>query len=131
MAARPEFASFDAALPVLGRDGTLAKAVSPESPARGHVRAKTGTYWVENALDGHPILTSKALAGYLETASGRKLTFAFFVNNIPVEALGVPVPEASIVAGRRLGKLCEVFYADTPEAADSIPPPVEPVKTGR
>jgi serine-type D-Ala-D-Ala carboxypeptidase/endopeptidase (penicillin-binding protein 4) len=130
MAARPDFAAYDSALPVLGRDGTLAKAVAPESPARGHVRAKTGTFWVDNALDGHPILVSKALAGYLETASGRKLTFAFFVNNVPIEAIGGPIPEAAASAGRRLGKLCEVFYADTPESAEPPPTP-EPAKAGR
>jgi D-alanyl-D-alanine carboxypeptidase/D-alanyl-D-alanine-endopeptidase (penicillin-binding protein 4) len=131
MSTRPDFAAFDAALPVLGRDGTLARAVSPESPAKGHVRAKTGTYWVDNSLDGRTVMVSKALAGYLETASGRKLTFAFFVNNIPLEAIGGTVPEASITAGRRLARLSEVFYADTPEAADTPAPTTEPVKTGR
>jgi D-alanyl-D-alanine carboxypeptidase/D-alanyl-D-alanine-endopeptidase (penicillin-binding protein 4) len=131
MSTRPDFAAYDAALPVLGRDGTLAKAVSAESLAKGHVRAKTGTYWVENALDGHSILTSKALAGYLETASGRKLTFAFFVNNIPIEAIANSTSEASILAGRRLAKLCEVFYADTPEAAETVVPGGEGGKPGR
>ena len=47
MAARPDSAAFDAALPILGRDGTLARAVERESPARGHVarqdRAPTGS----------------------------------------------------------------------------------------
>ena len=131
MATRPDFAAYDAALPVLGRDGTLAKTVSPESAARGHVRAKTGTFWVDNALDGRPILASKALAGYLETASGRKLTFAFFVNNVPIETIGGPIPEAAAAAGRRLGKLCEVFYADTPESIEVPAPNAEPAKAGR
>ncbi len=45
----PSSPRYEAALPVLGRDGTLAKAVDADSPARGHVRAKTGTYWVDNA----------------------------------------------------------------------------------
>ncbi len=131
MAARPDFSAYDTALPVLGRDGTLAKAVSPESAAKGHVRAKTGTYWVENSLDGHAVMVSKALAGYMETASGRKLTFAFFVNNIPVESIGGKIPEASIAAGRHLAKLCEILYADTPETIESVAPPIDPVKTGR
>ena len=86
MTTRPEFAAYDAALPVLGRDGTLAKAVAADSPARGHAHAKTGTYFVENELDGSTVLTSKALAGYLETASGRSLVFAAFVNNVPLDA---------------------------------------------
>ena len=92
----PEFAAFDAALPVLGRDGTLAKSVAADSPARGHAHAKTGTYFVENELDGTTVLTSKALAGYLETASGRSLVFAAFVNNVPLDA-----PQAQSVGFRR------------------------------
>lgn len=121
MARRPEFHDYEAALPVLGRDGTLARAVEPDSPARGHARAKTGTYWVDNGLDGQGILTSKALSGYLETASGRQLVFAFFLNNVPLNASGDKVSEATAAAGRLLGKLCEVFYTDaaarTPETA--------------
>jgi D-alanyl-D-alanine carboxypeptidase/D-alanyl-D-alanine-endopeptidase (penicillin-binding protein 4) len=123
MATRPEFAVFDAALPILGRDGTLAKAVANDSPARGHAHAKTGTYFVANELDGTTVLTSKALAGYLETASGRSLIFAAFVNNIPLDA---PKPDRSIsdataAAGRVLGKLCEVLYADAGESSIASP----------
>jgi D-alanyl-D-alanine carboxypeptidase/D-alanyl-D-alanine-endopeptidase (penicillin-binding protein 4) len=110
MAERPEAHAYDAALPVLGRDGTLAKAVAPESPARGHVRAKTGTYSVANDLLGKSVLTAKALAGYMETASGRPLVITFFVNNVPLEASGEGVSEATAAAGRVLGRLCEVVY---------------------
>ena len=85
MAARPDFNAYDAALPVLGRDGTLAKAVADDSPARGHAHAKTGTYYVNNDLDGTTLMTSKALAGYLETATGRQLAFAFFLNNVMLD----------------------------------------------
>ena len=121
MAARPDFAAYDTALPILGRDGTLAKAVGNDSPVRGHVHAKTGTFYVENDLDGKTILTSKALAGYLETASGRSLVFAAFVNNVPLDAPrpGRPVSEATAEAGRLLGKLCEVLYANSGDAAGS------------
>jgi D-alanyl-D-alanine carboxypeptidase/D-alanyl-D-alanine-endopeptidase (penicillin-binding protein 4) len=114
MAARSEFAAFDAALPVLGRDGTLAKAVPADSPARGHARAKTGTYYLENGLDGTVMLTSKALAGYLETASGRTLVLAAFVNNVPLGAPrpGRSVSDATAEAGRVLGRLCEALYDD-------------------
>jgi D-alanyl-D-alanine carboxypeptidase/D-alanyl-D-alanine-endopeptidase (penicillin-binding protein 4) len=111
MAARPDFPAYEAALPILGRDGTLARAVSPESPARGHARAKTGTYWVDNDLDGKAILTSKALAGYMETGSARTLVFAFFVNNVPLDVSGTKVSDATAAAGRLLGKLCETLYA--------------------
>lgn len=113
LAKRPDFPAFDAALPILGRDGTLAQSVSADSPARGHARAKTGTYWVSNGLNGQALLTSKALAGYIETSSGRPLVFAFFVNNVPLK--GDNVGDATAAAGKLLGKLCEVFYAESEE----------------
>ena len=132
MASRPEFAAFDAALPILGRDGTLAKAVATDSHARGHARAKTGTYFVTNELNGTTILTSKALAGYLETASGRSLVFAAFVNNVPLDAPTPyrPISEATAAAGRLLGKLCEVLYADTGENSITPPHPTGPRAAG-
>lgn len=111
MATRPDYPSYEAALPVLGRDGTLAKAVDPDSPARGHARGKTGTYWLDNPLTGKSVLTSKALAGAIDAADGRSLTFAFFLNNVPMDATGPGISDATLAAGRLLGKLCEVFYA--------------------
>jgi D-alanyl-D-alanine carboxypeptidase/D-alanyl-D-alanine-endopeptidase (penicillin-binding protein 4) len=113
MSARPDAAAYNAALPILGRDGTLARAVAADSPARGHAHAKTGTYWVDNELSGKALLTSKALAGYLETRSGRPLVVAFFLNNVMLDAPrpGRTVSDATAEAGRLLGKLCEVFYA--------------------
>ncbi len=110
LAKRPDFPAYEAALPVLGRDGTLARAVGKESPARGHVRAKTGTYWVDDGLNNTVILTSKALAGYMETSTGRALVIAFFVNDVPLNASGSKVSEATVKAGQLLGRLCEVFY---------------------
>ena len=122
LAKRPEFSAYEAALPVLGRDGTLARAVGKDSPARGHVRAKTGTYWVENGLNDTAILTSKALAGYMETAAGRPLVLAIFVNEVPLDATGPKVSEATVKAGQLLGRLCEVFYdLDATEDAKSKP----------
>ena len=126
MASRPDFAAYEAALPVLGRDGTLARAVKPDSPARGHAHAKTGTYWVDNDLSGKTVLTSKALAGYLETASGRPLILAVFVNNVALDAPRADhtVSQATAEAGRMLGKLCEVLYADDAKSSpgqDSTP----------
>jgi D-alanyl-D-alanine carboxypeptidase/D-alanyl-D-alanine-endopeptidase (penicillin-binding protein 4) len=116
MAARAEAPAFEAALPVLGRDGTSVDHVDPDSPVRGHVRAKTGTYWVEDGLSGRAVLTSKALAGYMETASGRPLVFAFFVNDVPLDAPADDVSEATQAAGKLLGRLCEVFYTADQES---------------
>jgi serine-type D-Ala-D-Ala carboxypeptidase/endopeptidase (penicillin-binding protein 4) len=132
MASRLEFAAFDAALPILGRDGTLAKAVATDSPVRGHARAKTGTYFVTNELNGTTILTSKALAGYLETASGRSLVFAAFVNNVPIDAPTPdrPISQATAAAGRLLGKLCEVLYADAGDNSIIPTHPTDPRPAG-
>jgi D-alanyl-D-alanine carboxypeptidase/D-alanyl-D-alanine-endopeptidase (penicillin-binding protein 4) len=125
MVARPDSTAFDDALPILGRDGTLARAVAPDSPARGHAHAKTGTYWVDDELSGKALLTSKALAGYLETKSGRPLIVAFFVNNVMLDAPrpGRTVSDATTDAGRLLGKLCEVFYDDADDTSTPAPRP--------
>jgi serine-type D-Ala-D-Ala carboxypeptidase/endopeptidase (penicillin-binding protein 4) len=60
-----------ASLPVAGHDGTLSRRFLGK-PARGRVRAKTGT------LDR--VLT---LAGYAGVDGGRLLAFAILVNDIP------------------------------------------------
>lgn len=119
LAAKPYYPAFESALPVLGVDGTLAKSVPADSPARGHARGKTGTYWLDNALTGKSTLTSKALAGTIDAADGRKLTFAFFVNNVPIDARGVAVNESTAAAGRLLGRLCEVFHASPADGSAS------------
>jgi D-alanyl-D-alanine carboxypeptidase/D-alanyl-D-alanine-endopeptidase (penicillin-binding protein 4) len=112
MMRRSDFTAYESALPVLGRDGTLADAVSQNSPARGHVRAKTGTYFVQDGLSGKIVLTSKSLAGYMETASGRSLVFAFFLNDVPITIHSDDDPEGGERAGKRLAKMCEACYAD-------------------
>lgn len=118
MADRPDFSAYDSALPILGRDGTLATVVGKDSPARGHVHAKTGTYFVNNRLTGQRLLTSKSLAGYLETASGRRLVMAAFINNAILdpnpETNKRPFPPTTTGAGRLLGRLCEILHADAP-----------------
>ena len=59
-------------MPSLGVDGTLYKSISQDSPARDKVHAKTGTLLWDDLLQGNSLLTSKALAGYMTTAKGRK-----------------------------------------------------------
>jgi D-alanyl-D-alanine carboxypeptidase/D-alanyl-D-alanine-endopeptidase (penicillin-binding protein 4) len=106
MATRPDFAAYETALPILGVDGTLARAVPPESPVRGKVQAKTGTLFWSNRMNGGELLTSKALAGYLTTSSGRRLAFAVFVNNVHTRS---PADRDGI--GQALGKFCEIVHA--------------------
>jgi D-alanyl-D-alanine carboxypeptidase/D-alanyl-D-alanine-endopeptidase (penicillin-binding protein 4) len=109
LAQRPDWRAFEAALPVLGVDGTLADVVGPKSPARGRVFAKTGTYFWHDMLNQRSLLTSKALAGVMTTARGRRLTFAMFVNNVPLPPGVGPTRE-----GRVLGRLCEILYEHAP-----------------
>lgn len=104
MIARPDFGDFYDALPILGKDGTLA-AVSKEHPAAGHVRAKTGTLAWDNVLNDTTLLTSKALAGYITAKSGRRLAFAAFVNGVHHGRELKAKRE-----GEALGRLCEVAW---------------------
>jgi D-alanyl-D-alanine carboxypeptidase/D-alanyl-D-alanine-endopeptidase (penicillin-binding protein 4) len=106
---RPDYRFFEDALPVLGVDGTLADVVQPNSAARGRVRAKTGTYSWFDVLNGRTLLTSKALGGVMTTSRGRRLSFAMFVNDVP---LGPGVTSAR--EGRALGRLCEIVYEHAP-----------------
>jgi serine-type D-Ala-D-Ala carboxypeptidase/endopeptidase (penicillin-binding protein 4) len=66
---QPWFAQWKAALPVGGKDGTLASRF-PDPPLKDHVFAKTGT-----------LGESRGLAGYLDTASGRQVIFSIFVDD--------------------------------------------------
>jgi D-alanyl-D-alanine carboxypeptidase/D-alanyl-D-alanine-endopeptidase (penicillin-binding protein 4) len=109
MTRRPDFAVYEAALPVLGVDGTLADAVGPDCQARGRARAKTGTYGDGDLLNARMLLRSKALAGYLTAANGRALVFAVFLNDVPLPRGTTPDRE-----GKALGRLCETLYRHAP-----------------
>jgi D-alanyl-D-alanine carboxypeptidase/D-alanyl-D-alanine-endopeptidase (penicillin-binding protein 4) len=109
MSKRPDYPVYRDALPLLGIDGTLAESVAADSPARGKVRAKTGTLFYFDLLNDRPLLRSKALAGTMTTASGRTLFLAMFVNDVPLPRGVTPTRE-----GKVLGKLCEILYQDGP-----------------
>jgi len=110
MAKQKDFAVFDRALPVLGRDGTLWN-IQPASPAAGHVRAKTGTLAAYDALNRRTLVTAKGLAGYFTSASGRRYAFAAYVNNVAVP----PEPDAiTRVVGQALGEIATVGYTTLP-----------------
>lgn len=103
LSTRPDFAVFERALPILGVDGTLADDVTPKSPARGKVRAKTGTLYWSNLTNDHYLVTSKALAGYLTAKSGRELVFSFVANGVPIDG-----PSRTKEIGKVLAHLCEI-----------------------
>ncbi len=68
-ATQPWFPRWKAALPIGGVDGTLLHRFT-EAPLKGHVLAKTGT-----------LGESRALAGYVQCASGREVLFSVLVDN--------------------------------------------------
>lgn len=105
MHSSPHAAAYQEALPVLGIDGTLAKLLPPDSPARGKIRAKTGTFVWSNLLRESYILNSKALAGYAETSKGRQVAFAIFVNNMPYQE-----KIDSVHAGKTLAKIAAAIH---------------------
>lgn len=105
-ATRPDFDTFFRALPVLGKDGTLAK-IQVNNPGAGHVFAKTGTFNSEDRLNRKMMLNGKGLAGFVITASGRKLAFAAYVNHVSLPAEGDAAQE---VAGQALGEIAAAAY---------------------
>jgi PBP4 family serine-type D-alanyl-D-alanine carboxypeptidase len=110
---QPGFDAFFNALPILGKDGSLAK-IQKESAAVGHVFAKTGTFVTDNQLSGKSILNSKGLAGFVFTQSGRKLAFAAYINHFQLP-LGNNAPPQD-VADQMLGEVAAAAYdADLPQ----------------
>ena len=103
---RSEYPVFFKALPILGKDGTLAK-IQTANPGAGHVFAKTGTFDSEDRVNGRLMLNGKGLAGYVITASGQRLVFAAYVNHVSLPA----DPEAAqTVAGQALGEIAAAAY---------------------
>jgi D-alanyl-D-alanine carboxypeptidase len=88
MSTHPAFPEYEAAFPILGVDGSLATVTAFESdptlaPAKGRVHAKTGTYATGN--EAGITLKGQALAGYIDTRSGKKLAYELVVNNVPIK----------------------------------------------
>ena len=106
MSKRADFAAFKAALPVLGKDGTLYN-IQPQSPAAGHVFAKTGTFALGDPLNRGLLVTGKGLAGYAETASGKHLIICVYVNNVFVSSAP---DEITRVVGQALGEVAATTW---------------------
>jgi PBP4 family serine-type D-alanyl-D-alanine carboxypeptidase len=108
MAKQKDFTVFENALPVLGRDGTLWK-IQTNSPAAGHVFAKTGTFGSYDALNKRLMLNAKGLAGYITTPDGHHLAFAVYANRV---SLPMDDPEApQNVVGQALGEIATAIYS--------------------
>jgi D-alanyl-D-alanine carboxypeptidase/D-alanyl-D-alanine-endopeptidase (penicillin-binding protein 4) len=103
--AKQQYAEFFIdALPIMGRDGTLA-SLQPNSPAAGHVRAKTGTYVYFDGLNRGLLLLGKGLVGYIETSRGHRLAFAVYVNQVHL----ADIDEVGNV-GDILGQIAEAAF---------------------
>jgi D-alanyl-D-alanine carboxypeptidase/D-alanyl-D-alanine-endopeptidase (penicillin-binding protein 4) len=102
----PDYLILLNALPVLGKDGTLA-AIQKDSPGAGHVFAKTGTFVSEDKLNGKAMLNAKGLAGYVTTKSGERLVFAAYVNHV---ALPDDPDAGQRIAGQALGEIAAAAY---------------------
>jgi len=76
---------FESALPIAGRDGTLARRMTG-TPAEGNARAKTGS-----------IANARALSGYVKTADGEPLVFSILGNNFDTPASVVEQASDAIV----------------------------------
>jgi PBP4 family serine-type D-alanyl-D-alanine carboxypeptidase len=113
---RSDYPIFFKSLPVLGKDGTLAK-IQTTNPGAGHVFAKTGTFGSEDRVNGNMMLNGKGLAGYVITATGQRLVFAAYVNHVSLPA----DPEsAQSIAGQALGEIAAAAYDDSALHASGV-----------
>jgi len=80
MARRPDADAWRSTLPILGVDGSLA-LVQPDGPATGKVFAKTGTLASGDLFNDRLVFPAKALGGYMDARSGRRLAFAIIASN--------------------------------------------------
>jgi dihydroorotase/N-acyl-D-amino-acid deacylase len=113
---RPDYETFLKALPVLGKDGTLAK-IQVNSPGAGHVFAKTGTFGSEDKLNSKLMLNGKGLVGYVITKDNKKLAFAAYVNHV---TLPPDMELAQTVAGQALGEIAAAAYDADLDGAASV-----------
>jgi serine-type D-Ala-D-Ala carboxypeptidase/endopeptidase (penicillin-binding protein 4) len=103
MAARPDAARWRSTLPILGVDGSLA-LVQPGRPATGKVLAKTGTLAQLDLLNDRFLFPAKALGGYMDAASGRRLAFAIVAANSVFTSI-----EGAFAANDDVGKVATII----------------------
>ena len=104
---QPFFEDFRKSLPVLGKDGTLYN-IQIDSPAAGHVFAKTGTFGLGNSLtNGGGLISGKGLAGFVDAKDGRHIAFAAYINFVPVATID---ESATKMVGDALGEIAAAAY---------------------
>ena len=118
MSRQPYGRVFFDSLPVLGRDGTLAEMLT-DSPAAGHVHAKTGSYVVADSLKMGVMLLGKGLVGYVDAANGHRLIFAAYVNLVPLHNM-----DDVAGVGETLAQIANLAYLYAPPPATSRKAPI-------
>jgi D-alanyl-D-alanine carboxypeptidase/D-alanyl-D-alanine-endopeptidase (penicillin-binding protein 4) len=101
---RPDAQRWMEAMPIMGVDGSVAE-VQKDSPAAGRVYAKTGTLGAGDLLNQRLRVETKALGGYIEAKSGRKLAMAIIVNQAMFDDI-----EGVFAANEDLGKIATSLY---------------------
>ena len=104
VAARPWGQVLHDALPILGRDGTLAE-IQVNAPAAGQVHAKTGTYAVYDPLHRRLLVTGKGMAGYFTSKRGKRIAFALYLNNFAGTA-----DDPALFANQALGEIASLAW---------------------
>lgn len=84
MAKQPDFPAYFDALPIVGVDGSEIDTVAPTSPVRGKAFAKSGTTVAGDVMNQRSLVMVRALAGYLTGKSGREMTVAIYVSDVPL-----------------------------------------------
>ncbi len=101
---RPDALRWQMAMPIMGVDGSVAE-VQKDSPAAGKVFAKTGTLGAGDLLNQRLRVETKALGGYIDAQSGRKLAIAIIVNQAMFDDL-----QGVFAANEDLGKIATSLY---------------------
>ena len=127
LSTRPDFPTYFKALPILGKDGTLAK-IQVNNPGAGHVFAKTGTFGSEDRLNGKMMLNGKGLAGFVITKSGQKLAFGAYVNHVSLPA---DPDAAQSVGGQALGEIAAAAWQRRPQRRNAEKKAGESTRPGK
>ncbi|MGH2548954.1 MAG: D-alanyl-D-alanine carboxypeptidase, partial [Thermomicrobiales bacterium] len=105
MAARSDAAAFDAALPILGVDGSETETVAATSPVAGKSAAKSGTTVDFDEANQRVVMMTRALAGFLTGQSGREYAYGVYLNNVPLANVDEILPMIGVH-----GSIVEAIY---------------------
>ncbi|MGI8415553.1 MAG: D-alanyl-D-alanine carboxypeptidase/D-alanyl-D-alanine endopeptidase [Nakamurella sp.] len=96
---------LEGGLPIFGVSGSLA-SVGITSPAKGEILAKTGTSGHLDRVTGRLLIQTYAYAGYMTTATGRKLVF-----DVSLNAATFPDLDAALIgSGHDLADVAEAIW---------------------